>query len=253
MKIPLLSLVLVASLACLADAQLYPKGDLNEDYQVNLEDLQIFTDHWLDADCSSCPANLDGKLGVNMSDLALLAENWCYQKITLVINEFMAKNDGIFRDEYGDADDWIELYNYGDEAIDIGGMYITDRPDDPNRWWQIPDTNPSVTTIASHGYLLIWADNEEEDEGILHVNFALSVTGEDIGLYDADRNLIDSISFGEQEGNKSYGRLPDANDNWQVFDGPTPKKPNQGKPIAIVIRAYPNKPEQRNVIMAQTK
>ena len=238
MKTPLLSLALVACLACLADAQLHPIGDLNRDYQVNLEDLQIFADHWLDPTCSApdCPANLDGIPGVNMSDLALLAENWRYSKITLVINEFMAKNnsDSGIHDEWGENDDWIEIYNYGDEAIDIGGMYITDRPDDPNTWWQIPDTNPSITTIAAHGYLLIWADTQT-GQGVLHVPFALSGTGEDIGLYDADKNLIDSIQFGSQEQNKSYGQLPDANDHWQVFDYPTPGKSNQSAPVAVVI------------------
>ncbi|MDP8203857.1 MAG: hypothetical protein P9L95_04940, partial [Candidatus Tenebribacter mawsonii] len=44
----------------------------------------------------------------------------------LVINEFLASNDFGAVDENGDHDDWIEIYNAGDEAIDIGGMYITD-------------------------------------------------------------------------------------------------------------------------------
>jgi hypothetical protein len=112
-------------------------------------------------------------------------------------------------------------------------MWMTDNLDTGPEW-QIPRTNPALTTIASHGYLVIWADSQT-GQGVLHASFGLSGTGEDIGLYDADRNLIDSIQFGSQEQNKSYGRLPDANDHWQVFDYPTPGKSNQSTPVAVVI------------------
>jgi hypothetical protein len=58
MRTYLLSLALVLSLACLSTAQTHPIGDLNENYVVNLQDLQIFTEHWLDAGCLApdCPA-----------------------------------------------------------------------------------------------------------------------------------------------------------------------------------------------------
>jgi len=46
---------------------------------------------------------------------------------TLVINELMADNTGSARDQDGDDDDWIEIYNSGDSAVNIGGMYLTDR------------------------------------------------------------------------------------------------------------------------------
>jgi hypothetical protein len=238
MKIPLLTLALVATLACLAGAQTYPKGDLNENYIVDLADLQLFAQEWLDASCSApnCSADLDGVPGVNLNDFAFIASNWQVRgRIPLVINEFMARNNSIsgIHDEWGDYDDWIEIYNYGEDAINIGGMWVTDSLDVGPRW-QIPRGNPAVTTIASGGYLLIWADNEI-GEGALHVPFALDGGGEDIGLYDSDRNLIDSIGFGPQQQNKSYGRLPDGSAGWHIFDSPTPRRPNHGAPIAVVI------------------
>jgi len=52
----------------------------------------------------------------------------------LYINEFMADNDNIAQDEFGQYDDWIELYNAGPTAIDLGGMYLTDDPSDPTKW-----------------------------------------------------------------------------------------------------------------------
>ncbi|MBN2180338.1 MAG: hypothetical protein JW715_00380, partial [Sedimentisphaerales bacterium] len=45
---------------------------------------------------------------------------------TLVINELMASNKSAAQDEQGQYDDWIEIYNYGTNAIYMGGMYLTD-------------------------------------------------------------------------------------------------------------------------------
>ena len=72
----------------------------------------------------------------------------------LIINEFLASNDVCCPDPSGDYDDWVELYNDSDEAIDLGGMYFTDTigDDDP---YQIPDTDPSLTTVQPKGYILI--------------------------------------------------------------------------------------------------
>jgi len=235
-KAPLVLLLSVVSVAASAGVRRCPLGDLNGDCQVNVQDLWIFSQQWLDAGCAGpgC-ADLDGTNGVSLTDFALLAESWLTRagQITLVINEFMAKNDGCILDEHGDYDDWIEIYNYGDEAVDIGGMHLADNLTSASRW-RVPDNNPSATTIPPHGYLLIWAD-DETNEGTLHATFKLSVDGEQIGLYDADGYLIDSITFGPQNTDQSYGRLPDGSDNWQVFTGPTPGASNTAGPIEVVI------------------
>ena len=52
----------------------------------------------------------------------------------LFINEFMADNDNIVADEYGEYEDWIELYNSGQTSVDLGGMYLSDDLDDPTNW-----------------------------------------------------------------------------------------------------------------------
>jgi hypothetical protein len=67
--------------------------------------------------------------------------------------------------------DWVEIYNEGDEAIDIGGMYLTDDLEEPTKW-KIPDNFPWETTIGPKGYLLVWADGDPE-QGPLHVDFGL--------------------------------------------------------------------------------
>ena len=144
---------------------------------------------------------------------------------SLVINEFMASNNGYVQDPQGQYDDWIEIHNFGSNPVNAGGMYLTDNLSVPTRW-QIPDNNPAATIISAGGYLLIWADEDMTDSG-LHANFKLDAAGEQIGLFDSDGvTLVDSVTFGEQTGDISYGRYPDASDDWQVFDTPTPKTAN---------------------------
>ena len=145
--------------------------------------------------------------------------------VSLTINEFMASNGNSIQDPQGQFDDWIELHNYGSEAIDVGGMYLTDNLSAPTKW-QIPTINPSATTIPAGGYLLIWADDDTTDPG-LHANFKLDADGEQIGLFDYDgTTLIDSVTFPNQFTDISYGRDPNASDSLRFFGVPTPGQQN---------------------------
>ena len=84
------------------------------------------------------------------------------------VNEVLAVNDSTIADELGEYDDWMELYNVGDEAVDVGGLYITDTLSQLTRW-QIPIGHPDSTTIQAKGFLVLWADGEP-DEGVLHLD-----------------------------------------------------------------------------------
>ncbi|MHC4533932.1 MAG: lamin tail domain-containing protein, partial [Planctomycetota bacterium] len=151
----------------------------------------------------------------------VLAEGAYSVEVPLVINEVMASNSSSIEDPQGEFDDWIEIYNYGNDAIDIGGMYLTDDLTVLTKW-QIPGNNPSATTIGPGYYLLIWIDNDIADIG-LHASFKLDAAGEQIALYDSDGStLIDSVIFNRQNPDVSYGRYPDASDNLQVLDSPSP-------------------------------
>lgn len=149
----------------------------------------------------------------------------------LYINEFMASNQTTIADEYGQYDDWIELWNGGDNTINLGGMYLSDKNDNPAKW-MFPDVS-----IAPGEFLIIWADKEEE-QGLLHTNFKLSKLGEFIGLYDNEASgyaVIDEISFGEQTEDVSYGRERDGDMNWITFDEPTPGTTNHPNGIDDIL------------------
>jgi len=141
----------------------------------------------------------------------------------LVINEFLAFNTSCCPDiDSGieEFEDWIEIYNKGNVAVNIGGMYLSDNLANPFNH-KIPSDNPSATTIQPGGYLLLWADNDQS-QGPLHLEFALNNAGEEIGLYYIDGRTIDSYTFGVQSENSSWGRTTDGATTWKVFNVPTP-------------------------------
>jgi len=152
----------------------------------------------------------------------------------LYINEVLASNTNFGTDPQGEYDDWIEIYNAGTQAVDCGGMYLTDDSQEPRKW-QVPTGNPSATTVAAGGYLLIWADGDVDDPG-LHANFSLSASGDEVALFDADGvTLIDEVRFDPQQVDISLGRLPDGGD-WQLLAQPTPKAANVAIYEGIVER-----------------
>ncbi|MCA9732275.1 MAG: lamin tail domain-containing protein [Deferribacteres bacterium] len=163
------------------------------------------------------------------------------QAQNLVINEFMASNDAYLVDPEEDTDDgdpyedWIEIYNAGTGAVDVGGMYVTDDLSNLTLW-QIPATDAAKTTIAAGGYLILYADKETH-QGVLHVNIKLSGSGEQIGLTASDGvTILDSLTYTEQIADTSYGRTPDGADQWAFFPNPTPGAANgSGAVLAPVL------------------
>lgn len=162
----------------------------------------------------------------------------------VVINEMLASNGHGLTDPQGEQDDWIELYNRGDAPVSLGGMYLTDDLGGPTKW-QFPRTPAALTTIPAHGYLLVWADGDVTEAG-LHASFKLSAGGGRIALVDRDgMTLLDSVTYGAQRTDISYGRVPDAADTWSWLTFPTPGSLNfslyQGfveKPRVSVSRGF---------------
>ena len=128
----------------------------------------------------------------------------------IVINEFCAKNSSTHADDAGEYDDWIELYNTGDTAISLQGMYLTDNFNNLLKF-QIPDT-----IIDANDYLIIWADNDILQTG-LHANFKLSSGGEELALINSDGTIADSVSFPVQYTDTTYGRYPNGTGSFQYL------------------------------------
>jgi len=119
----------------------------------------------------------------------------------LVINEFLADNQETETDQDDEFDDWIEIYNNSDDDLSLWGFYLSDNLDDPDRW-NFPDTS-----IAANDYVIVWADEDIDQEG-LHVSFDLSEEGGVILLSAPDETLLDRVVFNEQVPDSSFGRDP---------------------------------------------
>ena len=137
----------------------------------------------------------------------------------IVINELAARNDATLADEAGEFDDWIELHNPTDAPVNVGGLLLSDNPDDPARF-----TLPTVE-IGAGDYLIVWADGDT-DQGALHAPFRLSGDGESLTLRGADGAVVDEVTFPNQYADISWGRLPNATGPFARLV-PTPGAPNK--------------------------
>ena len=145
----------------------------------------------------------------------------------LVLNEVMAINRSSVTNA-GKNPDWIELFNNGAEAMDLGGLTLSDNPLVPAKY-----VFPQNTLIPPQGHLVIWCDKEAAAPG-LHTGFALSGDGQAVTLFRltaAGYSVVDSISFGLQIADFTIGRVPDGIGAWQL-NAPTPGLLNRAEPVA---------------------
>ncbi len=140
----------------------------------------------------------------------------------IFINE-IAPNGTSYEDETGDLEDWIELYNDNNFAVDLGGLYLSDKKDDFQKW-QVSTS----AIIPAKGFLTIWADKQTKKSG-LHADFSLNKNGETLILsqfLNNDLTVIDSITYEPVPFKASIGRLNEQAGNWQIFGVPSPMASN---------------------------
>ena len=190
---------------------LCPAGDLNETCQVDLEDLLILAEFWLQEPGALIPLpDADGREdGVNVSDLAYLAENWLRTGPSAVISEFLAVNTAKFPlaageivDEDGASSDWIELCNPTDRTIRLEGWYLTDNPTDLTQW-QIP-----ALTLEPEEFVVIFASGKDRNTPgePYHTNFSIASAPAYLALVAPDgQTIVHDYSYPAQYGDVSYG------------------------------------------------
>jgi len=156
------------------------------------------------------------------------------------INEVSGSNS-IYINEYAKKNDWVELYNTTDEAIDVEGMFLTDDVDKPMKY-QISKDNTKVNTIIpAHGYLLIWCDKLATTDQALHASFKISGEGGYLMLSDRGRTWTDVLTYGAHDGNTTVGRYPDGASDIYQMNVPTIEKSN-------MLTSYLVKEEQHDVV-----
>lgn len=125
----------------------------------------------------------------------------------MVINELLASNATIQADQDGEFDDWIELYNNTNSAIDLSTYYLTDDANNLTQW-----TFPMGTMIPANAYLIVWADDDALQTG-LHANFKLSASGETVYLMNGGM-VADQVAYGSLTTDVSFGRYINGTGNF---------------------------------------
>lgn len=148
-----------------------------------------------------------------------------YGQSDVVINEFSAANYDQFFDNFGEDEDWIELYNTTNASIDLSGYYLSDKPDNPTKW-QFPDG----ISIGANDHLLIWASKRDAVFGNdIHTSFKITQTrgSEGVVLADPNGTILDVHELDDpNQVTHSRGRITDGADTWGIFRLPSPDAPN---------------------------
>ena len=155
----------------------------------------------------------------------------------LLINEIMANNEGTYPTNVEGKEvfsDWIEIYNTGQESINLKGWSLTDEDNELTKW---PFPNVS---LEPDSYLVVYASGIEEidhpenfpyqdDYGRYHTNFKLDGDGEYLALVNPNGQIAhdykeyrygkDKYGYPPQEEDISYGFYTNEK---QFFTNPTP-------------------------------
>src|SRR5438105_603848 len=110
-------------------------------------------------------------------------EERCLLTADPIITEFLTQNTNGLLDNFGRTSDWIEIYNPNSTTLNLGGYFLTDSPNNLNKW-QIP----TGESLGGNGYLVVFASGDDiaVANQPLHTNFQLSSSGGFLGLVAPD-------------------------------------------------------------------
>lgn len=151
----------------------------------------------------------------------------------VMINEYSCSNRQL-ADDFGNFEDWIELYNPSPLAVDLTGYYLSDNPNNPMKW-QFPGG-----FIPPMGHLVVICSGRDAMSGSTpHTNFRLSQLRPEFILFSNPAGvLLESYQLVTTQNGHSRGRLSSGSEEWGFFTSPSPGAPNtNGR------RFYTPKPE----------
>lgn len=137
----------------------------------------------------------------------------------IVINEYSASNLDNIKDFFNKTEDWLEIYNAGNEEIDISNWFLSDKENNLTKW-----AFPSNTVIAAKGFIKVFCSgNDGLFDEQYHTNFKLTQTkGDDIlVLSDPKKNIIDKVELNLTLTEHSNCRNADGNENWMICTEPS--------------------------------
>ena len=166
------------------------------------------------------PSLPNNQTGFNQMDINLRAMN----KSGVFISEVMASNNSITTYPKADNTDWVELYNAGNETVDISDWGLSDKLDRGRRW-----QFPRGTVIAPGEYKVIMCDRltSKNMPSEPHASFKIGkLKKEIITLTDPTGRVMDKMILPEMRTDVSYGRTLGIAGLF-YYDTPTPFQQNK--------------------------
>lgn len=168
----------------------------------------------------------------------------------VVINEFSTANysDWVIS---GELEDWVEMYNPSAATVDISGYYLSDNPNNPQKW-----AFPNGSTIPANGYMIVLlsgtGDYDPNYLGYRNTSFKVTQTaGESLLFSNSSGTILEQYNLGTLgalQANHSYARTTDGGAEWTIHTTTTHNAPNSGptyssyttKPIFDLPAGYYN-------------
>jgi len=177
----------------------------------------------------------------------------------LVINEVIANQTSVLQDLSDSMfDDIVELFNASDAAVDLSGLWMSDKAFHPQGY-----RFPAQSMIGPREHLVVWADGDgglcprpnnklpldgqdcpdptDPAKGEYHLDFALERNGDEVYIFEeipaadgipARQGVIHGTEFGPQALNKAWSLTPDGSRSGSFSEAvPTPGAVNLGSSV----------------------
>ena len=159
----------------------------------------------------------EGKVGKDMTVKLYVEADPDYKRPQLFINEVCSSNNTT-TDEYGEKPDWIEIYNAGDEDVDLADMVLVNKTKAKSNVF--PRFRSDSTIVPANGRILLWADGNADD-GPRHLNFKLSADVSQqlilLHTFKGKNDTLDVFTTKSHPRNGSFGRETDGSKELVVF------------------------------------
>jgi len=118
-------------------------------------------------------------------------------------------------DELRERNDWVELYNAGDQEVSLEGYSMTDDSATPDK-----KRFGAGLVLGPNEVILIWADGTP-DQGENHLTFKFKSKAEGVLLYDPEGRKVDEFRWTDAVSDVSFARLPDGSGEFARCAKPT--------------------------------
>ena len=143
---------------------------------------------------------------------------------SLIINEIMSANVDVYLDPSFNYGSWVELYNPTNKSVSLGGLYVTDDPQNLKKH----QLTEKYGALPAKGFALLNFDHHEIYTTLSYrqIPYELNCDGGVIIISDGNKILAQQ-EYPEAISRTSYARTMDGGEEWGVTGIPSPGASNQ--------------------------